>query len=205
MRRIIVGVSGASGMPLAQHLLRALYHSSGIEVHLVISAGARAVLAYEDVSGNGQEEAGAEAQATLSVAGLTRFAHVVHDIAYLGAGPASGSWRHSGMIICPCSMATLACIASGAGHNLLHRAADVCLKERHPLILVARETPLSVIHLQNMLTLSQAGACIMPPCPAFYGQPKSIDDIIEHFTGRILDQLDIAHSLGHRWQEDSAT
>lgn len=200
MRRIIVGVSGASGMPLAQHLLRALYHSPALEVHLMISQGARAVLACEDVSAEGKDSG----PAPLSVAGLTRFAHVVHDSAHLGAGPASGSWRHSGMVICPCSMATLACIASGAGHNLLHRAADVCLKERHPLVLIARETPFSSIHLQNMLTLSQAGACIMPPCPAFYAQPKNIEDILEHFTGRILDQLDIQHCLGHPWQGDGA-
>lgn len=190
MRRIIVGVSGASGMPLARHLLQALYYSTDIEVHLVVSAGAQAVL---------DAECPPASQELSPLLELTQFAHVVHDSACLGAGPASGSWQHAGMVICPCSMASLACIATGAGTNLLHRAADVCLKERRPLLLVARETPLSAIHLQNMLTLSRLGACIMPPCPAFYGQPKNITDILEHFTGRVLDQLHIPHALGQRW------
>lgn len=195
MRRIIVGVSGASGMPWARCLLQSLHGTEGIEVHVIISAGARAVLNTECPRPEGD--------GTAPLDELTQFAHVVHDPAHIGAGPASGSWRHSGMVICPCSMATLACVATGAGTNLLHRAADVCLKERRPLIVVARETPLSAIHLQNMLTLSQAGACIMPPCPAFYGQARNISDIVEHFTGRVLDQLGIEHDLGHRWQGDS--
>lgn len=198
MRRIIVGVSGASGMPLARHVLQALYGSANIEVHLIISAGAQAVLATECSSACEQQEEGAS-----PLQELTQFAHVVHDSACLGAGPASGSWQHDGMVICPCSMASLACIATGAGTNLLHRAADVCLKERRTLLLVARETPLSAIHLQNMLTLSRLGACIMPPCPAFYGQPKDINDILEHFTGRVLDQLHIPHMLGRRWLDNA--
>lgn len=214
MPRIIVGVSGASGMPLAQHLLQALYAMPEVEVHLMVSAGAQAVLATELLLTGADglhkleqaEQGPAQAKGaspSVTVSALTRFAHVVHDSAHIGAGPASGSWQHGGMVICPCSMATLACIATGAGHNLLHRSADVCLKERRPLVLVTRETPLSAIHLQNMLTLSHAGACIMPPCPAFYGQPESINDILEHFTGRVLDQLGLAHNLGHRWQGDA--
>ncbi|MEG2173502.1 MAG: UbiX family flavin prenyltransferase, partial [Desulfovibrionaceae bacterium] len=204
MRRILVGVSGASGMPLAQHLLRALYCTANIEVHLIISAGAQAVLAAETLPLGPIDTAGASvdsASETSTLLALTQFAHVVHDSTDIGAGPASGSWQHGGMVLCPCSMASLACIATGAGYNLVHRAADVCLKERRPLVVVARETPLSSIHLRNMLTLSRAGACIMPPCPAFYGRPQSIADILEHFTGRILDQFGIAHALGHRWQE----
>lgn len=195
MRRIIVGVSGASGMPLARHLLQALHGSADIEVHLIVSTGAQAVLAAECLPSSGQQDG----QGLSPLQELTQFAHVVHDSGSLGAGPASGSWQHAGMVICPCSMASLACIATGAGTNLLHRAADVCLKERRPLLLVARETPLSAIHLQNMLTLSRLGACIMPPCPAFYGRPKNITDILEHFTGRVLDQLHIPHDLGQRW------
>lgn len=208
MPRIVVGVSGASGMPLAQHLLQALHAMPEVEVHLMVSSGAQAVLATEmlptkTMSTAGKGNTPLSPSVTLSLAALERYAHVVYNVAHIGAGPASGSWQHAGMVICPCSMATLACIATGAGHNLLHRSADVCLKERRPLVLVARETPLSAIHLQNMLTLSHAGACIMPPCPAFYGQPKSIDDILEHFTGRVLDQLGLAHNLGHRWQGDA--
>lgn len=199
MRRIIVGVSGASGMPLAQRVLQALHGSADIEVHLIVSAGAQAVLAAECPPAHGQQ-----GEAALSpLQELTQFAHVVHASDCLGAGPASGSWQHDGMVICPCSMASLACIATGAGTNLLHRAADVCLKERRPLLIVARETPLSAIHLQNMLTLSRLGACIMPPCPAFYGQPKNITDILEHFTGRVLDQLHIPHRLGRRWLDNA--
>lgn len=206
MRKIVVGVSGASGMPMAQQLLRALYHADDVEVHLIVSAGAQAVLHTEPLPVDADVFAAGErvsASAPSSLLSLTQFAHVVHDVDHMGAGPASGSWRHAGMVICPCSMASLACIATGAGYTLLHRTADVCLKERRPLVLVARETPLSAIHLQNMLTLSRAGACIMPPCPAFYGRPQSIADILEHFTGRILDQLGIAHTLGHRWQGDA--
>lgn len=205
MSRIVVGVSGASGMPLAQHLLHALHAMPEVEVHLMVSAGAQAVLATEilptePIGATGTGDTQLPLSGTVSLAALAQYAHVVHNAAHIGAGPASGSWQHAGMVICPCSMATLACIATGAGHNLLHRSADVCLKERRPLVLVARETPLSAIHLQNMLTLSRAGACIMPPCPAFYGHPKSINDILEHFTGRVLDQLGLAHNLGHRWQ-----
>lgn len=208
MPRIVVGISGASGMPLAQHLLQALHAMPDVEVHLMVSAGAEAVLATELLTPQMYAVDGLKSvqacpnmpDGVLDISALTRFAHVVHNVAHIGAGPASGSWQHAGMVICPCSMATLACIATGAGHTLLHRSADVCLKERRPLVLVARETPLSAIHLQNMLTLSQAGACIMPPCPAFYGQPKSINDLLEHFTGRVLDQLGLAHNLGHRWQ-----
>lgn len=186
MTRFVVGVSGASGMPLAITLLRALQATSGSEIHLIVSTAARAVL---------------QAECDSDDAPLRALAHVVHDASDFSAPPASGSWQHDGMIICPCSMASLAAIASGAGTNLLHRAADVCLKERRPLILIPRETPLSRIHLSNMLTAQEAGAVIMPFCPAFYGRPETLEQMLEHMTGRILDQVSLAHTLGHRWKE----
>lgn len=187
MRRLLVGVSGASGMPLALTLLRALRSVTKppVETHLIVTPGAQAVL---------QAECGTDA------APLRALAHTVHEAYDMAAGPASGSWSSMGMIVCPCSMSTLAAIAQGVGTHLLHRAADVTLKERRPLILVARETPLSRIHLRNMLMAERAGAVIMPLCPAFYGRPSTIDDMLEHMAGRILDQLAIAHTLGYRWR-----
>ena len=190
MRRIIVGISGASGMPLANTLLHALRAAPGTEIHLIISSAAQEVL---------RAECGCDDSL------LRACAHAAYDPADIAAPPASGSWRHSGMIVCPCSMATLAAIAHGTGHNLLHRAADVCLKERQPLVLVPRETPLSRIHLRNMLAAQEGGAIIMPPCPAFYGQPRTLQDILDHTAGRIMDQLHIPHSLGHRWKEQRET
>ena len=111
----------------------------------------------------------------------------------------SGSWPHDGMIVCPCSMSTLGHIASGAGSNLIHRAADVCLKEGRKLILAVRETPLNAIHLENMLKLSRAGAAIFPLCPSFYHQPRSLDDLVRQTCGRILDQIGLDNDLTRRW------
>ena len=197
MRRIVVGISGASGMPLALVLLQALRTVPDVEVHLIISDGAREVLRSECLKGADGPTPGDDGP-------LRACAHCVHDVRDIGAGPASGSWPHHGMIVCPCSMSTLAAIATGVGHNLLHRAADVTLKERRPLVLVPRETPLSRVHLRNMLDAQEAGAVIMPPCPAFYGQPQSIQDLLEHMAGRILDQLALPHLLGHRWKASPA-
>lgn len=187
MRRLLVGVSGASGMPLALTVLRAL-QTAAVQTHLIVTPGAQAVL---------QAECGTDD------APLRAFAHTVYEAHDMAAAPASGSWQHTGMLVCPCSMSTLAAIAHGIGTHLLHRAADVTLKEGRPLILVPRETPLSRIHLQNMLLAQSAGAIIMPPCPAFYTRPVSIDDLLEHTAGRILDQLAMSHNLGHRWKEVS--
>lgn len=185
MKRILVGVSGASGMPLALCLLRHLTALPAVESHLILSAGARAVLA---------SECRQPPQA------LTALAHVCHDPDRLGAAPASGSWQHDGMVVCPCSMSSLASIAHGTGTNLLHRAADVCLKERRPLILVPRESPLSRIHLRNMLAAQEAGAVIMPFMPAFYTGEDSLDGLMRQFCGRIFDQLHLSHQLCTRWQ-----
>lgn len=186
VRRIVVGVSGASGMPYAVALLEALGRADGVESHLVVSPSARAVLV---------RETGSDPDI------LRRLADREHDAGDFAAPPSSGSWRHDGMVVCPCSMSTLAAIAAGTGTNLLHRAADVTLKERRPLILAVRETPLSTVHLRNMLTAAEAGATIMPPVPAFYSRPESLRDIVAHFVGRVLDHLAVPHSLVRRWGE----
>jgi 4-hydroxy-3-polyprenylbenzoate decarboxylase len=187
MHRIVVGVTGASGMPLAE---RILHHYAGIkdlEVHLIVSAGAEVVMRSEfrgsDLS-------------------LVKHVHTVHAINDMTAGPSSGSWQHDGMIICPCSMSSLASIASGAGVNLIHRAADVTLKERKKLVIVPRETPLTMIHLRNMQTLTEAGAVIAPFSPAYYDYKTTIEDMMQHFAGRILDQLRIDNSLCSRWRDN---
>ncbi len=187
-KRVVVGVSGASGMPLARQLLQVLHHTPGVETHLVVSPGAERVL---------REECGCGAEA------LTGLADRTYDAGDMAAGPSSGSWRHDGMIVCPCSMSSLASIASGAGANLLHRAADVTLKERRPLIIVARETPLNLLHIENMRRLVLAGATIMPFVPAFYALPQTIDDMLLHFCGRLLDQLGIETGMIRRWRDDN--
>jgi 4-hydroxy-3-polyprenylbenzoate decarboxylase len=123
----------------------------------------------------------------------------LYDSLDRGATPASGSAPSRGMVVCPCSMGTLASIAAGTSRNLVERAADVALKERRPLILVPRETPLSLIHLENMTRLTRAGATILPAAPGFYNRPRSIDDLVEFVVARILDHLDVPHELGRRW------
>ncbi len=188
MHRIVLGISGASGMPLAHALLTQYSIQKNIEIHLIISQGALRVL---------ETEGGA------SLSDFTSLAHKIYDAHDMGAGPASGSWQHDGMIICPCSMSSLASIAHGIGTTLIHRSADVTLKERRPLVIVPRETPLSSIHLQNMLSLRQNGATIMPFCPAFYTDVTSLEGMMQQFSGRVLDQLHIPHSLCQRWQENT--
>ena len=188
MRDILVGVSGASGMPLAVSLMRRLGAMPNVRTHCVVSDGARAVL---------KAECGADA------ALLTSLAHTVYAADELGAGPASGSWWRRGsepaaMLVVPCSMGTVGAIASGATRNLVHRAADVALKERLPLVLVTRESPLSAIHLRNMLALCEAGAVVMPFSPCFYLRPSNVNDLLEQFCGRIFDQVGLAHNLA-RW------
>ncbi|MFR7889914.1 MAG: UbiX family flavin prenyltransferase, partial [Bilophila wadsworthia] len=172
MHRLVLGISGASGMPLAQAVLENLATVSDLEVHLIISAGAERVL---------------QAECGIPSAALARYAHAVHESSDMAAGPSSGSWHHDGMIICPGSMSSLASIASGAGSNLIHRAADVTLKERRPLVIVARETPLNLIHLKNMQAVTEAGAVVMPFTPAFYTRDTSFEAMMRHFTGRLLD------------------
>jgi 4-hydroxy-3-polyprenylbenzoate decarboxylase len=183
-RRIVLAVTGASGMEYVRSLARELRKTPGLEVHGIVSEAARQGF---------RHELGADS------AELDAFFHVIHEPENIAAGPASGSWEHSGMVVCPCSMASLAAIASGVGTNLIHRAADVALKERRTLVLVPRETPLNDIHLENMLRARRAGAVIMPPCPGFYHRPQSVGDLVDQFTGRVMEQLDIPHGLYARW------
>ncbi|MDY0275544.1 MAG: UbiX family flavin prenyltransferase [Desulfomicrobium sp.] len=183
-QRIIVAISGASGIRYALLLMRALRALPDVEVHGIISPGAQAVIKHET---------------KLKLSTISNAFHILHQPTNIAAAPASGSWHHNGMIVCPCSMASLAAIASGVGTNLIHRAADVCLKEGRPLILVPRETPLNEIHLRNMLRAHQAGATIMPPCPGFYHQPQTMDQLMWQFIGRILEQLHLPHNLYARW------
>jgi len=186
--RIVLALTGASGMPYAVSLARALSAAPGVELHMIVSDAAKYVLALES---------------DVSTRALKAMAAQVYDQTQLDAGPASGSWRHGGMVVCPCSMASLAAIANGLGSNLIHRASDVCLKENRRLILVPRETPFNEIHLKNMLAAKQAGATILAACPGFYGKPKTIDDLTDFIAARVLDLLDIPHSLGTRWRDDS--
>lgn len=186
-RRIIVAITGASGAVYGVRLLQALRDTSGIDIesHLVVSsAGWR----------NVQEEHG------LQRADIEALADHVHDIANIGAAIASGSFQCSGMVVAPCSMRTLAAIAHGLADNLITRAADVLLKERRRLVLMVRESPLSLIHLRNMVIATEAGAIICPPMPAFYLRPQSVDDIVEFSVARALDLLDVPHTLAARWQ-----
>ncbi len=185
-RRIILAVTGASGPQYALALARALSGRDDIELHLILSEAARKVIALES---------------DFAPAELEALAHASYDEKNIAAPPASGSWRHAGMIVCPCSMASLAAIAQGLGTNLIHRAADVTLKEGKRLVLVTRETPLSLIHIKNMLAAKEAGADIVPASPGFYHRPKTIDDMVNHLAGRVLDQLDITHDLFKRWGE----
>jgi polyprenyl P-hydroxybenzoate/phenylacrylic acid decarboxylase-like protein len=181
---LIVGISGASAPQLGYALVRALATIDTVETHLVVSRGARRTI---------------ELELDVSVAEVERLADVVHDPDDLGAPISSGSFRTSGMVVVPCSMRTLAAIATGHSTNLLTRAADVCLKERRPLVLATREAPLNLVHIRNMETATLAGATIFPPVPAFYHRPQGIDGLLDHVSGRILDQLGIEHTLFERW------
>ncbi|WP_067721349.1 UbiX family flavin prenyltransferase [Nocardia yamanashiensis] len=182
--RLIVGVTGASGAQLAIHLLTALRESRTVETHLVISKAAHRTL---------------ELETGLHSADLTALADVHHQRGDIAANIASGSYLTLGMVVVPCSMKTLAGIAHGYSDDLLTRAADVCLKERRRLVLVPRETPLSLVHLRNLTAVAEAGAVVLPPVPAFYQRPRSIDDLLAHWSGKILDQFGIQHRLFPRW------
>ncbi|MCD8321322.1 MAG: UbiX family flavin prenyltransferase [Oscillospiraceae bacterium] len=173
--RLIIGMSGASGAPLAVELLRQLHvRCPQIETHLVISRGAEMTL---------QQETGLTAEA------LRPLVHTLHDNDEIGANVASGSFPTMGMIVVPCSMKTAAGICSGYSDNLLLRAADVCMKERRRLVLVARESPLSTIHLRNLYELSQMGAVIMPPMLTYYNHPSDLEDCTRYTANRILAQF----------------
>ena len=185
-QRIVLAVTGASGMIYAHALVRALGGRDDVALHVILSAAARKVLAVET---------------DLTTEDLTAGAFGVHAEDDIAAPPASGSWRHHGMVVCPCSMASLAAIAQGLGTTLIHRAADVCLKERLPLVLAPRETPVSTVHLENMLRAARAGAVILPASPGFYHRPAGLEELADHLAGKILDQLHIPHRLFPRWGE----
>lgn len=183
--RLIVGVSGASGAPIAIELLRQLIKISEIETHLIVTKGAEATLFQE--AGMVLEE-------------LKALADVTYDNEDLGAAPASGSYRTDGMIIVPCSMKTLAGVVDGYSDNLLLRAADVTLKEKRKLVLVARECPFSTIHLRNLLEASHLGVTVFPPVISYYSHPVSAADCTRHIAGRILDQFGIEDTGYLRWE-----
>lgn len=185
MKKFIIGITGASGAIYALRLLHFLHTIPQLELHLIVTDNAWQVLEYE---------------CQISKPKLAQYTNFIHPIDQLSAPPASGSFLHAGMVILPCSMKTLAGIAHGFSDNLLLRCADVTLKERRPLILVPRETPLHAIHLQNMLTLSQIGATILPACPGFYHRPQSLSDLADMLVGKICDQLHIDNALFKRWQ-----
>jgi 4-hydroxy-3-polyprenylbenzoate decarboxylase len=180
---VVVGMSGATGVVYGIELLRAL-RNLGHPTHLIVSEMAARTLALETDIGLDE---------------LRKLADVVYSIKDLAAAVASGSFRARGMAVAPCSVKTLSGIANAFSYNLLIRAADVTLKERRPLVLVFRETPLHVGHLRLMLQAAEAGAIILPPMPAFYHRPKTIDDIVRQTVGRALDQLGIEHDMGDRW------
>lgn len=182
--RLVVGMSGSSAPQIGIALLEVLHEQSDIETHLVISEGARRSI---------QLEANVDPD---WVQGLAKESYDPRD---LGARISSGSFITDGMAVVPCSMRSLASIATGNSDNLLTRAADVTLKERRRLVLVTRETPLNLIHIRNMETVTLAGATVFPPVLAFYHRPQTIDDIVSHIVGKVLDQFGVAHKLFDRW------
>lgn len=197
-RRIIVAVTGASGAIYGLRLLAALL-ARPLEVFLLISKAGRNVMAHETDFSGGDMAAFLQTQGAAFHADARLRAFSPDD---LFAPPASGSFRHGGMAVAPCSMKTLGAVVSGAANDLVLRAADVCLKERRPLVLLTRETPLSLIHLENMRRAVMAGATVMPPCPAFYAKPKTVDELVDATVARLLDQLGIDNDLMRRWGED---
>jgi flavin prenyltransferase len=183
--RIIVGMSGATGAIFGIRILEVL-KQLGIETHLVMSKWAETTIKLET---------------EYTVEQVKRLASFAHEPGNQAASISSGSFRVDGMIIAPCSMKTLASIRIGYSDGLLGRAADVILKERKKLVLLVRETPFNDIHLENMLTLSRMGAVILPPMPAFYNKPVTLDDMVNHIVARTLDQYGIDNQLTKRWQE----
>ncbi|MDP2619747.1 MAG: UbiX family flavin prenyltransferase [Hyphomicrobiales bacterium] len=183
MKKLVVGMTGSTGAIFGVRLLQVLADTD-CETHLIISKWAQRTVEHET---------------SMTVADLRALATETYGIADMGAKVSSGSFRTDGMVVVPCSMRTVAAIAHGNGDHLVHRAADVILKERRKLVLVARETPLNDIHLENLLKLSRMGVTILPPMPAFYNQPKSLADMVDHIVMRILDQFDMPRDLMKRW------
>lgn len=187
-RRVLIGISGGSGPIMAIRLLEILARADDVETHLVASPAAIKTIGIET------DHAWSDVKA---------MADHVYDHKDIAAGPASGSYRLDAMVVIPASMNTASSIAWGLASNLLTRAADVCLKERRPLIVVPRETPLHEGHLESLTRLARLGARVVPPMVAFYQSPKTIDDIVDQIVGKILDQLGVAHELFRRWGEEA--
>ena len=183
MKRIIVGITGATGASIGFRVIEVL-NQLGIETHVIVSRWGLQTLAQE---------------MDLCLDDIRACAHTMYPSGDMGAKISSGSFHVDGMFIVPCSMRSLAAISSGLGDNLIHRAADVALKERRKLVLVPRETPLSTIHLEHMLKLTRMGVVMMPPNPAYYAHPSSLKDIIDQFVGRMLDQMGINSPQVERW------
>jgi len=184
LKRIVVGISGASGIIYGIRVLEALKEADGIETHLIVTRGARTVLGLET---------------SMDIEQVENLAHHVHSPENLAAPLSSGSFRTEGMIVAPCSMRSLSMIALSLNENLLVRAADVTLKERRKLVIVPRETPLHLGHLRSMTLVTEMGAVILPPVPSFYHRPRSIEDIVDQTVGKVLDQFQISHQLFNRW------
>ncbi len=182
--RLVVALTGATGIVYGVRLLEVLGTVPGVETHLILSNPAKRTLVEET---------------DLTVRDVERLAHVVHDVRDIGASVASGSYRTAGMVVAPCSIRTAAAIATGLTGNLITRAADVTLKEGRPLILLVRETPLHVGHLRMLTGLAEMGAVVLPPVPAFYHRPKGLDDLVNQTIARVLDRLGLPHTLGHEW------
>lgn len=182
-KKLVVGMSGATGAIFGVRLLEVLADSP-VETHLIVSKWAQQTVEHETDK---------------TIDDLRNLASEVYNSSDMGAAVSSGSFHTDGMVIIPCAMRTVSAISSGSGDNLVHRAADVVLKERRKLVLVARESPLNDIHLENLLKLSRMGVTILPPVPAFYNHPKSLDDMVDHVVMRVLDQFDISHDLMPRW------
>ena len=184
-KRVTVGISGASGAVYGARLLQALQDMPNVESHLVVSDAGWRNLRHE---------------LDMDRASVEALADVVHDLANVGASIASGSFAAHGMVVAPCSMRTLAAVAHGLADNLLTRAADVVLKERRRLVLMVRESPLHLVHLRNMATVTEMGGIVCPPMPAFYQRPTSVGEIVDHSVARVLDLLGLEHALAPQWQ-----
>ena len=184
-RRIIVAISGASGAVYGARLLQVLQDTPGVESHLVVSRAGWRTLQHE---------------LDMDRAAVEALAHQVYDVDNVGAAIASGSFQCAGMVIAPCSMRTLAAVAHGLSDNLLTRAADVVLKERRRLVMLVRESPLHLTHLRNMEAVTEMGAIVCPPMPAFYLHPQSVGELVDHSVARALDLLDVPHDLAPRWE-----
>jgi 4-hydroxy-3-polyprenylbenzoate decarboxylase len=183
-RRLIVAITGASGAVYGVRLLQALRDLPEVQTHLLVSAAGW--LNIEQELGRGRRE-------------IEALADIVHNVRDVGASIASGSFRSDGMVVAPCSMRTLAAIAHGMSDNLITRAAAVVLKERRRLVLMVRETPLNLAHLRNMTAVTEMGGIVFPPVPAFYNRPQSVDELIDHTVGRVLDLLDVSQTLSPAW------